>query len=721
MPGRPSALSGVERTLVLGVYLVAAYALNVCLVGSWIPSGGDQGLWFLSVVAFFSFALLSAPFFTRPDDVIAAALASGLLLWSTAIPSVVGQRELEGLRILGLAYSVVALAVSGVASFSRRRPPERNPGIASATFRVSTTMGAPGALFAFPALLGAFTFSQAEPIKLGVQVAVWVLVVTMRPIEIVVEGLKLLREGSGSSGGTSVVGQISRVDSPNIVRLRISDRTAWDSSPVLATTLSGGGRRWLLPLFSQVQGGNVVGTGLCCKHSPLPTRLPAEGYVYQQESPPSRGELIKALTKVDIEAELIGFVVEDSSISRIRFEVAGGQTLQQGNLVFCGQGEAAVYYQILDARTAEETFEANPRGTHIVLAGQLGTPRTDRGFVRFGWVPEMNAPVFLAKERALPSDQTEATGGFQIGVVPGSDIPVMGSLEGMREHHTAILGMTGTGKTELALDIVRQAVEAGQKVICVDFTGEYRLRLADLDPALVGLDEEESKGLTAAVEAIEVGKYGAEDEKLALTSFLETVRPKFRAQVKEFLQADGAALAVVELTEIANTRATLRATELYLSTVFAWARANRQARRILLVLEEAHTIIPEMNVFGFDKGGTQAVVARMGQIALQGRKYGVGLLLISQRTALVSKTLLSQCNTVFSFALVDKTSLDYLSNVFSSEHVSVVSSLPSRQAVAHGVGVLSDRPIVVEIPFDQLKMEASEALRRPLDTAATVE
>ena len=654
----------------------------------------------------------------RPE---AAALASGLLLWSTAIPSVVGQRELEGLRILGLAYSVVALAVSGVASFSRRRPPERNPGIASATFRVSTTMGAPGALFAFPALLGAFTFSQAEPIKLGVQVTVWVLVVTMRPIEIVVEGLKLLREGSGSSGGTSVVGQISRVDSPNIVRLRISDRTAWDSSPVLATTLADGGRHWLLPLFSQVQSGNIVRTGLCCKHSPSPTRLPAEGYVYQQDSPPDRGELIKALTGVDIEAELIGFVVEDSSIGRIRFEVAGGQTLQQGNLVFCGQGEAAVFYQILDARTAEETFEANPRGTHIVLAGQLGTPLTDRGFVRFGWVPEMNAPVFLAKERALPSDQTEVTGGFQVGVVPGSDIPVMGSMEGMQEHHTAILGMTGTGKTELALDIVRQAIEVGQKVICVDFTGEYRSRLADLDPVLVGLDEEDSQGLTATVEAIEVGQFKSEAEKRALSSLLDTARPKVQVQVEEFLKAEGGALAVFELSDIANTRATLRATELYLSTVFAWAREHRQARRVLLVLEEAHTVIPEMNVFGFDKGETQAVVARMGQIALQGRKYGVGLLLISQRTALVSKTLLSQCNTVFAFALVDKTSLDYLSNVFSSEHVSVVSDLPFRRAVAHGVGILSDRPIVVEIPFDQLKMEASEALRRPLDTAATVE
>ena len=128
------------------------------------------------------------------------------------------------------------------------------------------------------------------------------------------------------------------------------------------------------------------------------------------------------------------------------------------------QGEAAVYYQILDARTAEETFEANPRGTHIVLAGQLGTPRTEPWFCPFRLgTRDESLPVFLAKERALPSDQTEATGGFQIGVVPGSDIPVMGSLEGMREHHTAILGMTGTGKTELALDIVRQAVEAGTK------------------------------------------------------------------------------------------------------------------------------------------------------------------------------------------------------------------------------------------------------------------
>src|SRR5690606_28324025 len=97
--------------------------------------------------------------------------------------------------------------------------------------------------------------------------------------------------------------------------------------------------------------------------------------------------------------------------------------------------------------------------------------------------------------------------------------------------------------------------------------------------------------------------------------------------------------------------------ELYLSTLFTWARRNRGACRILLVLEEAHTIVPESNMFDRDRANTKAIVGRMAQIALQGRKYGVGLLLISQRTALVSKTLLSQCNTCISFSLMDQTSL----------------------------------------------------------------
>lgn len=210
--------------------------------------------------------------------------------------------------------------------------------------------------------------------------------------------------------------------------------------------------------------------------------------------------------------------------------------------------------------------------------------------------------------------------------------------------------------------------------------------------------------------AVETGEFSAAKEKKQLDDFINQIKPQIEIEVDAFLKADGPGLGIFELPEIANTRATLRATELYLSEIFKWARTNRKARQILVVLEEAHTVIPEMNVFNYDKVDTQAVVGRMAQIALQGRKYGVGLIIVSQRTALVSKTLLSQCNTYITFSLVDKTSLEYLSSVYSPEHVKIIPNLQVRQALVFGKAVHSDLPIVVEIPFDPKKLEASNAL-----------
>ena len=145
-----------------------------------------------------------------------------------------------------------------------------------------------------------------------------------------------------------------------------------------------------------------------------------------------------------------------------------------------------------------------------------------------------------------------------------------------------------------------------------------------------------------------------------------------------------------------------------------WARENRKAKQILIVLEEAHTIIPEVYSSGFD-ADTQWIVGRIGQIALQGRKYGVGLLLVSQRTALVSKTILSQCNTYLTHSLVDKTSLEYLSGVYNSDHVQIIPNLGPREFLAHGKAVKSERPLVVRVDFDLEKLKASKALDRNIN------
>jgi hypothetical protein len=428
--------------------------------------------------------------------------------------------------------------------------------------------------------------------------------------------------------------------------------------------------------------------------------------------------LLAELCGTDTPVDLIGFVVENSRISTVCFEVSSAAQLEEGSLVFTKQRAQHVYYQILDAQTKEETFSQNPRGTHVVFAEQLGTLDPHKGFVKYGWVPSMNSPVFAPRAQVSPPQVTKPQPDrFKLGCVPNSSIPVRLDFDDMIAQHTAILGVTGTGKTELAFDIVRYALSHGVKVFCVDFTGEYLLRLQDLAPENLGLQKVQEGVLQQHLFDVETGAYSAGGEKRALQKFIDTIKPGIDTQVDQFLQPQGARLGVFQLEEIANTKATLRATELYLSTIFKWARTNRGKHRILLVLEEAHTIVPEMNLYGFDRVETSAVVGRMSQIALQGRKYGVGLLLISQRTALVSKTLLSQCNTVLCFAMHDQTGLDYLSTVFSTDYVRVIPNLRFLQGIAFGKAVLSDRPIIFQIPEDPCKREASEALAvpQPLD------
>ena len=126
----------------------------------------------------------------------------------------------------------------------------------------------------------------------------------------------------------------------------------------------------------------------------------------------------------------------------------------------------------------------------------------------------------------------------------------------------------------------------------------------------------------------------------------------------------------------------------------SWARQHRRARQIMVVLEEAHTIVPETHGAGFDYD-TQWVVSRIGQMALQGRKYGVGLLVITQRTALVSKTILSQCNTFFTHSLIDQTSLNFLDSVYSSQHIRLIPNLGRFQFLAFGKALRAERPVLL--------------------------
>ena len=79
-----------------------------------------------------------------------------------------------------------------------------------------------------------------------------------------------------------------------------------------------------------------------------------------------------------------------------------------------------------------------------------------------------------------------------------------------------------------------------------------------------------------------------------------------------------------------------------------WSREKTEGgieRPLLVVMEEAHRYLS-----GRSRGLAATVVER---IAKEGRKYGVGAMIVSQRPSEVSETILSQCGTFFALRLAN--------------------------------------------------------------------
>src|SRR2546426_12292493 len=89
---------------------------------------------------------------------------------------------------------------------------------------------------------------------------------------------------------------------------------------------------------------------------------------------------------------------------------------------------------------------------------------------------------------------------------------------------TLFRSVTGCGKTELALDLIRHAVSKRSKVLAVDLTGHYAGRLADLTPRNLSLSPALAEELSVRLFAVETGQYGAGEEKKALKAFSDRLK-----------------------------------------------------------------------------------------------------------------------------------------------------------------------------------------------------
>ncbi len=699
-------LSQKHRAFALLLNMALAWVVHRNVSGHWQITGETADAWLVGIFAYWILALVSSPFFSPPKDALANGLGAFIALLTISVGSGSSNDALlNTIKIFGLfaCCSVIAFSLLAIFALSAHRETSAS----RIFYRLANEFGRGELIFTPVVLISTFAgYSQNLPAILSI-VTLWILAISIGLSEFALQfvGPRVANKG------VTLLGRVKRFDNPGLVRVLLDGRSPWKTDRAVVVELPDKQQMLALPLFEHPGVDGRMGTAVLARPVLDYTQGIRELEAHACDGVQLKEALVESLSGLNGNAVLAGIVVEGSSIGTLRFEAISDQ-LAKGQIVSVRTLEKLVFYQISEAMTGEESLNGEIHGRRVATAIQLGLFEKNRGFLRFDWVPRMNSCVFVVPKE-MPFPYLSNDDQLSIGTLPGTVCNVYGDIDQIVHYHAAVLGVTGTGKTELSLDLVRAAVERNCKVVCVDFTGEYAKRLSDLRPVQLGLTAKHGKEYEDAIFAVESGQYGAGPEKAALKKFVDEIRPGIEQQVDDFLSG-GEHLSILELSEITNTKATLRTTELYLSAFMSWAKENRRRERILLVLEEAHTIVPETGGSGMDYD-SKWVVDRIGQIALQGRKYGIGLLIVSQRTALVSKTILSQCNTFFTFSLVDQTSLNFLSSVFSTDHVAGISNLQPLEMICYGRGVNSARPILVKREFDARKAEESKRLDAKAD------
>ncbi len=133
-----------------------------------------------------------------------------------------------------------------------------------------------------------------------------------------------------------------------------------------------------------------------------------------------------------------------------------------------------------------------------------------------------------------------------------------------------------------------------------------------------------------------------------------------------------------------------------------WQTAEERAKDpVLLVCEEAHRYVPNRGEAQYE--AAQEAIRR---IAKEGRKYGVGLLLVSQRPSEVEATVLSQCSTWIVLRVSNDSDREHVRSILPDSMAGLtkmLSGLRRQEAIFVGqAAMLPSRIMIRDLLPDQL-------------------
>ncbi|MBN1275682.1 ATP-binding protein [Candidatus Woesearchaeota archaeon] len=304
---------------------------------------------------------------------------------------------------------------------------------------------------------------------------------------------------------------------------------------------------------------------------------------------------------------------------------------------------------------------------------------------------------FVARVIALPSASDGRSPHAVLGHLDGRTLPVALDLNAMMTKHVAVLAKSGAGKSYTVGVLLEEIAERGVPLVIVDPHGEYG-RLAEPNPDEA--DRERMAAYGVEPKAYPVAEYGDDrfvpgvrplriSTRLSAAELAHLLPGKLSANQQAVLYAAlknlddvtfDSLLYELEAEEspakynIISTVDYLRSLPFFSAAPTPYnelvkpgqatvinlkgvspdvqeiiiyklckdlflLRKQNKVSPFFLVIEEAHNYCPERS-FGETKASKV-----LRDIASEGRKFGLGLCVVSQRPARVDKSVLSQCST----------------------------------------------------------------------------
>ena len=257
-------LTQKQRLVALGLNVCIFVALSILVTGEALPSESGKRLWLLSGLGFLFLTLLTAPWFRPPRNALVNAVTSALLLSTVDLSTVQMLRTpLDIFRwgVVGVAMATCVCAMFAIVfadADSVEHPHRRSAAVMG--YRLSDILGKGELIFTPPALISIVGYYQQAPVQQLWLLFGWVFMITIKPVELVFNLIGEVRGASGVSSPSEVLGDITRVDNPNIIRVALTSSEKWQPNTVAIACLPNGRQVNVLCLFSHIEESQLVGT-----------------------------------------------------------------------------------------------------------------------------------------------------------------------------------------------------------------------------------------------------------------------------------------------------------------------------------------------------------------------------------------------------------------------------------------------------------------------------